>query len=167
MRKLRIVLAMFSWIASPSLAIAMEEKHQQLHVAHGWARESIGASPNGAAFVVIHNPTEQDDTLITVSSVASEKVELHTHEQSDAGVMSMVHLPELQIPAGAHIEFKPGELHLMLVKLAAPLQPGMKIKLTFEFKISGKTDVEIPVLSVMQSMERTDHEKLHQEHHGD
>lgn len=165
MQKLWLFAIVAVWAFSPSLATAMEEKHERLHVAHGWARESIGASPNGAAFVVIHNPTPQDDRLISLSTLVAERAELHTHEQTNGGVMSMVHLTELDVPAGAHIEFKPGEMHVMLVKLKKPLEPGTTIDITFEFERSGAIPVEIPVLSLMQSMERTDHEKQHLEHH--
>ncbi len=165
MQKFWIFATVFAWFATSFVAVAMEEKHEQLHVAHGWARESLGASPNGAVFVVIHNPTQQDDKLISLSTSASEKAELHTHKQSDSGVMSMVHISDLEITAGSHIEFKPGELHVMLVNLVKPLEPGMIIDVIFEFETSGEISVEIPVLSLIDSMERTDHEMQHQEHH--
>src|SRR5210317_1174774 len=78
--------------AIPSLADIM--------VHHGYARSSGMMAKSGAAFMVIEN-TGEADHLVSVTSDAAKRVELHTHIENEEGVMQMVHVEEgFEIPAG-------------------------------------------------------------------
>lgn len=164
---LRMFFVLLTLVLTGSPSVAEEMSKKTLHVAHGWARESIGAGANGVAFVVVHNPTDQEDRLVSLSSSAAEKTEIHTHEKSTDGIMSMVHVPELDVPAGAHIEFQPGGLHIMLIGLAQPLKPDETVEIEFVFEHAGALSLEVPVLSLMDSMERAEKGHAHNQHHGD
>ncbi len=58
------------------------------------------------------------DTLVSVSTPAAERGEIHDMTMTDDGVMKMRHLADgLEIPAGGTVELKPGGMHLMFLGL--------------------------------------------------
>ena len=44
----------------------------------------------------------------------------------------------MPVPAGQQVEFKPGELHLMLVGLKEDQAVGDRVQITLQFKVAGK-----------------------------
>ena len=53
---------------------------------------------------------------------------------------------EINIPAGERIEMAPGDTHVMLEGLRAPLKTGDRFDLVLRFKESGDRTVEVAVL---------------------
>jgi len=109
-----------------------------------WSRSSAGMTRAGAAFLTIVNKGTADDKLIAASTPAAGKSELHTHLMED-GVMKMRHVPHIPVPAGGMTMLKPGGFHVMLFKLAKPLNEGDSYHLTLEFEKAGKVMVEAHV----------------------
>lgn len=99
----------------------------------------------GAAFMTIANTGEADDRLVSATSQASERVELHTHiMQGD--VMKMVEVEEgFVIPAGGSHALARGGDHVMFMGLAAPFEDGGTVTVTLTFEQAGDVTVEIPV----------------------
>ncbi len=54
-------------------------------------------------------------------------------------------LSEIPIPAGATVKIEPGGIHIMLVDLKAPLEPGRPVPLELQFRNAGKVKVSLSI----------------------
>jgi copper(I)-binding protein len=118
----------------------------QIEVEGAWARPSPKMAGAGAAYMVVKNRGNEADRLLSGQTPAAEVVELHESFMDENDVMKMrpVEGGYVEVPAGGDVELKPGGLHIMLIKLAEPLETGATIPLILSFEKSG--DVEIEVL---------------------
>jgi copper(I)-binding protein len=83
--------------------------------------------------------------LVSASSPAVDKVEIHTMTM-DGGVMKMRPLPDgIAIPAGGTAKLAPGGYHMMLLGLKAPLVEGKLVPLTLNFAKAGPVKVQLKV----------------------
>lgn len=100
----------------------------------------------GAAFMVITNTGDAPDHLLSVTSDAAQRVELHTHIEDENGVMKMTHVEEgFMLPAGGEILMQRGGKHVMFMGLNAPFEQDEIVTVTFTFENAGDVTVEIPV----------------------
>jgi periplasmic copper chaperone A len=125
-------------------AEAHDTKHGDLLIDHPWARPSAGQAKNGAAYLRIVNGGKTADRLLSVSTPAAGKTELHTHVH-EAGVMRMRQVEAIDVPAGGSVELKPGGLHVMLFGLEKPLHAGFGFPLTLTFAKAGAVEVTVLV----------------------
>lgn len=144
-------------------AFAEIEIHDQ------YARSSNAMA--GAAFMTIHNHGDTDDHLLSVTSDAAARVELHTHVENAEGVMQMIHVEEgLDIPAGGEIVMQRGGDHVMFMGLNDPFEQDEVVTITFTFEHAGEVIVEIPVDQAREEhgamdMDHTDHGDMdHSDH---
>lgn len=112
-----------------------------------WARASAGMARTGAAYFTLHNAGDTADRLVSASSPAAGRAELHTH-MHDGGVMRMRPVDAIEAPPGTEVALKPGGLHVMMMDLAAPLREGEHFPMTLTFETGGQITVEVPVLGV-------------------
>ncbi|NSX54566.1 copper chaperone PCu(A)C [Parasulfitobacter algicola] len=145
-----------------SLALpAFAEKMNKIMVTDPYARSSTPTSKSGAAFMSIMNHTDQDDRLISASSDAAARVELHTHKEED-GIMMMLEVEEgFPIAAGETHMLQRGGDHVMLMGLKQPLVQGEMIDVTLTFEKAGQVQVQIPV-----DLERKPNHNGHADHNG-
>ena len=102
-------------------------------VADAWSMATPAGASVAAGYMRITNGDSEPRQLLGGSTVAAERVEIHTMSM-DGGVMRMRPLPDgLAIAAGETVELKPGGLHLMLVGLRRPLVEGESVPLTLTF----------------------------------
>lgn len=113
----------------------------QLTVRDAWSRPA-NAGDNGVVYFMIDNATNHDDELLSASTEVSSAAEFHQSMMDSNEVMSMEPRVTLVVPAGQQVEFKPGELHLMLVGLREALAVGDSFQLTLQFKVAGKVILE-------------------------
>lgn len=124
---------------------------QNLSFSHLAIRAALGENPNTAAYVVIENPTAEDDRLISAQAAWAEKTELHTMETVD-GVMKMAAVPEgFVIKAGEALELKPGGNHIMLLGLKERPQDGEMREIVLTFEKAGQVPLTLPVTNTPQS----------------
>ena len=117
-----------------------------IHIEDAFARTASPSAKAGAAFMVLVNPTDQDDRLISARSDVSARVELHTHIHGTDGVMQMVELDEgIAIPAGGSHALKRGGDHVMFMGLTRALEQDDTVVVTLTFEKAGSVRVEIPV----------------------
>ena len=64
---------------------------------------------------------------------------------NDSGVMQMREVPAIDLPPGKPVTLKPGGLHIMMMGLKHPLQPGQSVPLTLHFEKSGTREVSAAV----------------------
>ena len=116
----------------------------ELTVQDVWARPA-SAGDNGAAYFIIENGTATDDILLSVSSEIASATEVHMSMGDDNGVMSMQMQESVQVPAGDEVEFKPGDLHIMLVSLNRELKVGDTFSLALRFEKGGEIILQVEV----------------------
>lgn len=111
-----------------------------------YGRVGGGIGFSGAVFFDITNEGETPDSLIGVRSNIARRVELHTHEMDENGVMRMLRLPEgLSLPAGETHRLKRGGDHVMLMGLNRALDNGDSFFLTLIFENAGEVVVEVNI----------------------
>lgn len=128
------------------LTFSLPARAGDIMVMEPYARASSMKSTSGAAFMTIMNNTDVDDQLIDAHSDVAKKVELHTHIETDDGIMQMRHVPEgFPLPAGGKIEMKRGGHHVMFMGITDSFEQGDMIPLTLVFKNAGEVVIEVPV----------------------
>ncbi len=111
-----------------------------------YARSSGMSAVSGAAFMVLHNHGDVDDRLVSVSSPVAERVELHTHIETEDGVMRMVEVEEgFVLPAGGERLLARGGDHVMFLGITTPFEDGATVPLTLTFEKAGDVAVAVPV----------------------
>jgi periplasmic copper chaperone A len=131
------------WLAT-LLISACGSSSAELTVQDAWARPAINGN-NGAAYFIIENDTSSEDTLLSVTSDIASAVEVHMSMMDGNGVMSMQMQEAVTVPSGKTLEFKPGGLHVMLIRLNQDLKIGDTISLTLIFEKTGSRTIEVTV----------------------
>ena len=113
-----------------------------VEIKDAWARATPGGAENGAAYLTLVSPA--GDRLTGVASSAAAQAQLH-EMTNDIGVMQMREVPAIDLPPGKPVTLKPGGLHIMMMGLKHPLQPGQSVPLTLRFEKSGTREVSAAV----------------------
>ncbi len=100
---------------------------------------------NAALYGVIENNTDFPETLRTVTSTAAKVTEIHRTVHTD-GIAMMQPVPEgVVIPPHSTFSFRPGDYHIMLIRLQHSLQVGDSIEVTFSFARMAPQHLVVPV----------------------
>lgn len=95
----------------------------------------------GAGFLLIRNTGRRDDRLLSVTTDAATRSDLHGTIR-DGNVMRMRAQGDgVPVPAGGHALFAPGGLHVMFIGIRRPLPPGSRVKARLLFEKVGPVDV--------------------------
>src|SRR5690606_2012725 len=98
-----------------------------------------------AGDVEIDHAAETADRLVSVTSDAAERIELHTVE-TENGVARMRHLPDgIAVPADGEVKLAPGGYHVMFLKLKQPFAEGAEVPATLTFQNAGQVAVKFKV----------------------
>jgi copper(I)-binding protein len=114
---------------------------------HGEMGKEPGSSmtsANGAVYMLIENQSNTTDKLVSVSSDVAQFVEVHKTEMQD-GVMRMMQVEYIEVPAKGKAELKPGGYHVMLIGLKKDLVAGETINLVLNFELAGHIEVQAEV----------------------
>ena len=112
-----------------------------------WARTSPMESTVG---VVYMNITPSADDALVGASVDMEIAKMtQVHETTTAadGSMGMQEIASIPMTAGTPLALVSGGFHIMLMKLAKPLETGTSIAVTLTFESGATTIVDVPVLT--------------------
>lgn len=133
-------------VAAP--AFAHGYKLGDLVIGHPWARATPAGAPVGGGYLTIENTGQTPDRLVSISSDASPRAEVHQMSHQD-GVMTMRPVEGgLVIPPGGKVELKPGGYHVMFMKLGKGLAAGETVKAVLTFEKAGSIPVEFKVEAV-------------------
>ena len=110
-----------------------------------WARAAL-KDGNGAAYMILHNHSTEDDELVGVSADVATAAEIHLSQMKADGTMEMIQQESIALPVDADMELKPGSYHVMLIGLKQDLKAGDEITLTLHFKNHEDITLTIPVL---------------------
>ena len=117
----------------------------EISIEDPWARSST-LGGNSAIYMIINNPTSENDILLSASSSIADSVELHMSKMSEeTGMMMMQQQDNIPIPNKASINLQPGGLHIMLIDLNDDLIAGDTFTVTLQFQKAGDIIVEVPV----------------------
>ena len=148
-----------------SQAISTSEEtpmaHSTVMIQDAWVRAVPTTAKNTAAYLTLHNPTENDEILMAVQAPIAKVVELHQTTQ-EGELVSMAPVPEILIPAKTTVVLQPAGLHLMLIGLQKELSIGEPIPLTLTFAHSATQTISV---TVQQQATDHHHDTLHHKHH--
>ena len=144
-----------------SFAIAHDYKVGDLTIDHPWTRATPPKAKAGGGFATITNLGSEDDRLVSASSSAANRVEIHEMAVKD-GIMTMREKEDgIALPAGETIALEPGGLHIMFMQLNGPFEEGSLVPVTLTFEKSGTIEVDMTVEKMGAKG------KSHDGHHGD
>lgn len=98
----------------------------------------------GAAYCTLVNTGTEPDTLLSVSSPACERTELHEMIEQD-GMRKMRAVRNIVLPPSGSAVLKPGGTHIMLLSLHDTQRKGDTLALSLTFSRAGTTSVSLPV----------------------
>lgn len=147
MRVFVTVLFMLVIAATATVGLLSADERDGIVIERPWARASILKSRPGAVYLTIRNQGPSTDRLIGATSPLAGSVTIHVSEMSN-GIMKMRALHKLEIAKGKRAVFKPGGMHLMLMKLREPLRKGERLPLVLKFERAGTLELSVPILSL-------------------
>lgn len=126
---------------------AQNNAQEKLIEAQGFhAFATIDGSNISAAFGTLSNTSEQPIALqkVVIKGEIKGIAELH-QTSNDNGVMKMLKVDSITIPAKQSVELAPGGLHIMLINLPKPLEVGKTIALELAFDNGTTLKIEAPI----------------------
>jgi periplasmic copper chaperone A len=141
-----MTLLNFKPVAALALVLAFISNSQaaEVMIHNAWARPTVEGQQGGGGFMTLMNHGKSDDKLLSASSTAAARMELHTMAM-EGNVMRMRQVPSIEVKAGESVELKPGGLHVMFMGITKPLEKGTKVPVTFVFEKAGKISVDFIV----------------------
>lgn len=130
----------------------------QMQIEKPWARATAPGAKVAGGYMLIRNQGAAGDRLVSASSSASAKVELHVH-LNDNGVMKMRQVPGYDVPAKGAFELKPGGAHLMFMDIKRPFKEGEKVPVKLKFEKAGDVNAEFHVGRLGEGAAPSAHQK--------
>jgi copper(I)-binding protein len=132
---------------APAPAGSATVKAGNLDLSGGYVKAMLPGQPVGGGYLTIHNGGSSADRLVSVSSSAAAKVELHEMTMKD-NIMRMRELKDgIAIAAGATVSLSPNTLHMMFKQVKAPFRQGGTVAVTLTFEKAGAVAMTLPVIS--------------------
>ena len=149
---MKLKALMLASIALSPLAHAASD----IMLSHNYARATPPSAATSAVFTEIMNHSATDRVIVSASTEAAGKVELHDVIK-DGDVMKMRQVEQITVPANSMVELKPGSLHIMLFDLKKPLVEGENIDVKLTFANGEEQTVSAPIKKVMSGMSHKHH----------
>jgi copper(I)-binding protein len=125
-----------------------------------YVRASIPGTSITSAYMSIENKNNEAQILTGVSSLFSDRIEIHQHTMSD-GMMKMRKVDQLVIEGQSSVVLQPMGYHLMIFNVKKALLPEEDVSLTLHFKQQKDIVITIPVRSIKQERQA---KKQHHHH---
>jgi copper(I)-binding protein len=140
-------IALFAAALTALLSSSPAAAHD-ISVKQAWSRATPKGAKVAGGYLAIENRGIQPDRLLSASSSAAAKVEIHQMALQD-GIMTMRVLDNgLVIPPDATVTLAPGGDHMMFVGLNAPFEEGQRVAVSLNFERAGKIDTHFDVGSI-------------------
>lgn len=158
------VLIFIMGLAAATAATAMSHgKKSDIQAHMAWVRAVPPVATNTAAYMMLHNYSQQDDRIIGVESPVAAAAELHSSDMS-GGTMKMKKLDNLTVPAKGYVMFEPASHHIMLINLKQPLKVGDTVPVTLVFEHHGRIDMQLSVSEPPEAHNSQEMENSHNNH---
>ena len=150
-RSISTVLALAALFLAPLTPAQDHGSKAAITAEQAWMRAVAVSGMNSAAYMSLHNATENDDRLIDARAPGFAIIEIHETTE-EAGVMRMRQLEDgLALPAGATVSLQPGGLHIMLIGAERSIAEGGSLPLTLVFEQSGELELMLPVKALTET----------------
>lgn len=106
---------------------------------------AAGEGTMSAGYFTYTNSLSEPDTLFSVSSKVARMTESHETYTTADGLSGMREVKEIPVAAGDSIQFKPGGLHIMFMRLTQDLAHGDSVEVELSLKKAGKVNVTLAV----------------------
>ncbi len=146
-------------IAIAALLSAAQVVAEEVAVNAAWARAT--APGQGSAAVYLRITSQQQASIVAVSSPAADSAEMHSMTH-DNGMMKMRKLEALPLPAKQEVVLGSGGNHLMLTGLKQPLKAGSSVPLTLTVQFADQRRVKVTVQAEIKPLTARHDEHEHQ-----
>lgn len=138
---------MRQWIGASVLALTLSgsviaAEATGISVHEGYIRLPPPGSPAAAYFTLKNTGAER--ALVDADCACAGMTMIHESIEQD-GMVKMRHVDSASLPSGGELVLKPGGLHVMLMRLKAPLKTGDDIPLTLHFADGDTLTIRLPV----------------------
>jgi copper(I)-binding protein len=117
-----------------------------VRVTDAWIRQPPPGARMLAGYLTIKNDTPDKVALQSATCDGFEEVQIHTVKRDSAsGLVRMVQLRELVIPANQMLVMTPGHDHLMLIGPKRDVQTGEKVNVKLFFSNGFQTEISAEV----------------------
>ena len=135
-------------IASVAFFVSSPAAAHDITAKQAWSRATPKGAKVAAGYLTIENRGVQPDRLLSASSGAAAKVEIHQMSMQD-GIMTMRPLDGgLAIPPDTTVTLVPGGDHIMFIGLTAPFEEDQRIPVSLNFERVGKIETIFEIGSV-------------------
>lgn len=148
----RTTRILFSWmllafVPSPGLGQTAETAppRSPVEIADAFVRATGPRKHNAMVYMTLTNRTGEDDKLTGAASPTAERVELHIIA-SNRGLRRMHEIEEIPLPSHTPVALTPGNYHLMLIGLKAPLEAGTEVPMELHFAKAPPMAITIKVV---------------------
>jgi len=118
-----------------------------ISVSDTWALATASGQPNGAVYFTVRSTTGDTLERVTVPKSVADHAELHEAVTTATGATGMQEMNAgVALDPGTAVTFTPGDKHVMLVGLVAPLTLGQTFDITLEFAKAGPITLPVAVV---------------------
>ncbi|MGK9147163.1 copper chaperone PCu(A)C [Plantibacter flavus] len=138
-----VVIALTGCSTAAGTAAETKPAGESVTIENGWVK----AADEGmsAAFGELVNNSDQDVTVVSATTTASNMIELHETVENESGEMVMREKSGgFTIPAGTSLTLAPGGNHIMLMDLVNPIKAGDEVTFTLTFSDDSTTEFTVP-----------------------
>lgn len=136
----RILSLIAVLLLGSSSLLAAEASGISVH--NGYVRLPPPGSPAAAYFTLKNSGA--DRALVDAECPCAGMTMIHESFEKD-GMAKMRHVDSAALPSGGELVLKPGGLHVMLMRLQAPLKAGDQLPLKLIFADSDSLTITLPV----------------------
>tara|TARA_B100000315_G_C14592457_1_gene596693 strand:+ start:4948 stop:5403 length:456 start_codon:yes stop_codon:yes gene_type:complete len=133
------------FLSTPEFVSA--QQLDQIIVSQAWSRSTPPMAKNGAVYFTIKNNGPRDKLIGVITSIAKRST-LHMTKMGSgtkSGVLRMLGLTHINLPANQPFIAKPGGHHVMLMGLKKPLKLGESFELILKFEKADDKTVTVTV----------------------
>lgn len=143
--KLIFATCVMATVLVASKVAAHEFSVGPLDIAHPWSRPTPNGATVAGGYLSITNRGKTPDRLISGTSPAASRIEVHELANVDGMMKSRPVADGLEIKPGKTVVLKPGSYRIVLVGLKRPLRVGELVKGTLTFEKAGTVEIEYAV----------------------
>ncbi|RYD95364.1 MAG: copper chaperone PCu(A)C [Sphingomonadales bacterium] len=125
-------------------ALSACQQPAELKADGAWVRLPAAEGRPGAAYFTVHGG-DKGDTLLSVTTPAALRTELHESMKGDHGMMAMKPIQDVAVPARGTLAFEPGGRHVMLFDIGPAVKAGQRIPLKLSFAGGKRLEVQAMV----------------------
>ncbi|PJA31669.1 MAG: hypothetical protein CO187_08140 [Zetaproteobacteria bacterium CG_4_9_14_3_um_filter_53_7] len=155
--KIKLVIMSALMLIMPSLAAA------EITIEDAWVRLPPPVADTAAGYMVMRNSGDQDVEITGVTTDAAKQPEFHSTIEH-GGMMHMMKMEPVIVPAHGELHFGTGGNHLMLIGLTGELKAGSHVMMTIKTAEGKNIMVHAEVRDMRADKDHSGHKTMD---HGD